>query len=88
MQVNTLWIPRLAKSTGMSKQQTREKLLNDSCFNIAAAGAIVRLALYEARGDLMTAVAYYHSHTPHIGATYQKKVLAAANTLFVKNYQR
>jgi hypothetical protein len=88
MQVNTIWIAPLAKSTGMSKQDTRDKLVNDPCFNIASAGAIMRLALYESHGDLMTAVAYYHSHTPHLGAGYQKKVLSAATNLFVNPRQR
>jgi len=87
MQVNTAWIQPLAQYTHMSPDAVTGRLINDSCFNIAAAAAIMRLYLMEAHGDLLLAVGYYHSHTPTLSAAYQAKVLAAATTLFLCNRQ-
>ncbi len=82
MQVNTIWIGPLARYANMTEAAARERLINDGCFNIAAAGAIMHLYLIEAGGDLLTAIGYYHSHTPQLRAAYQQKVLAAAVGLF------
>src|SRR5690242_11968029 len=56
MQVNTRWLPALAAYTGLPRETVRERLINRPCFNIAAAGAILRMYLDEARGDLMVAI--------------------------------
>lgn len=82
MQINTIWIEPLARYARMPESLVRARLIDDACFNIAASAAIMRLYLTEARGDLMTAIGYYHSHTPQFGAAYQQKVLAAAVGLF------
>jgi hypothetical protein len=58
------------------------RLLDDPCFNIAAAAAIIRSYLSEAQGNVMIAIEFYHSHTPGFGAINQQKVLDAAETLF------
>jgi hypothetical protein len=84
MQVNTLWVPQFAAIIGMSEDAVHARLIADPCFNIAAAGAIMRVYLDEAGGDLMRAVGYYHSHTPERASEYQVKVLSAATRLFVK----
>jgi hypothetical protein len=84
MQVNTLWVPRFAAITGMSEEAVRTRLIADPCFNIAAAGAIMRLYLTETRGDLLRAVGFYHSHTPERATEYQAKVLGAATRLFTR----
>jgi hypothetical protein len=36
----------------------------------------------EARGDVMTAIGYYHSHTGALSRAYQAKVWASAAALF------
>lgn len=82
MQVNTRWLADLAQVARMSEGEVRERLIYDGCFNIAAAAAILRAYLNEARGDLMLAVGYYHSHTPALNLEYQSKVLASAARLF------
>ncbi len=82
MQVNTIWIGPLARYAGMSEQAVEDRLIDDACFNIAAAAAIVRLNLTEVRGDLMASIGQYNSHTPALSAAYQQKVLAAAAGLF------
>jgi hypothetical protein len=84
MQVNTLWLPRFAAITGMTETAVRTRLIADPCFNIAAAGAIMRIYLTEADGDLLRAVGFYHSHTPERATAYQAKVLSAATRLFVR----
>ena len=82
MQVNTLWLPALARYTGLSQAEVRERLINRACFNIAAAGVILRTYLDEANGDVMRAVGYYHSHTPALHDSYRLRVTGAASRLF------
>jgi soluble lytic murein transglycosylase-like protein len=84
MQVNTVWIQPLAQYARLPPDTVANRLINDPCFNIAAAAAIMRLYLTEARGNLLVAVGYYHSHTPALSAAYRQKVLMAAITLFVR----
>jgi transglycosylase-like protein with SLT domain len=82
MQVNTRWVTSLSQVARITPDTARLRLIYDGCFNIAAAGAIMRYYLDEAHGDLMLAVGYYHSHTPAISIEYQNKVLASAYRLF------
>lgn len=82
MQVNTVWIPRLVRYTRMDAATVRARLLGDTCFNIAAAGLIMRTYLDEANGDLMRAVGFYHSHTAAFHEAYKTKVLRSASRLF------
>ena len=82
MQVNTIWLPALSAYTGLPQPLVRDKLIGNACFNIAAAGAIMRTYLNETRGDLMQAVGNYHSHTPVLTQRYQVRVTEAARSLF------
>ena len=82
MQINTLWLGPVARVTGSSREVVRARLLNDPCFNIAVAGMIFRSYLDEAKGDLMTAVGYYHSHTPARHEAYRDKVVGKARVMF------
>jgi hypothetical protein len=83
MQVNTRWIGPIARYAHMNEADVRARLISDACFNIAAAGLIMRTFLNEAHGDLLRGVAYYHSHTPTRGSAYLAHVMAAATKLFV-----
>src|SRR6185436_22229 len=47
MQVNTRWIAPLARSTRTAESTIRRRLIDDACFNIAVAGAIMRIYLAE-----------------------------------------
>ena len=67
---------------GLPAPVVRQKLVNLPCFNIAAAGAILRGYLDEANGDLMQAIGYYHSHRPALGLPYRVRVRNAAAMLF------
>jgi hypothetical protein len=84
MQVNTRWLPALSAYTGLDQPVVRERLIWKPCFNIAASGAILRTYLDEARGDLMQAIGYYHSHTPLLSQRYQALVMGAATQLFAR----
>ena len=88
MQINTRWIQPLAALSGLAPATVRARLIDDGCFNVAAAGVILRTYLDEAHGDLMTAVGYYHSHTPTLHQAYRLRVLQAATVLFVKSEAR
>ncbi|HEX2942138.1 MAG TPA: lytic transglycosylase domain-containing protein [Rhodopila sp.] len=84
MQVNTIWIQPLAVYAHMQPAVVATRLINDPCFNIAAAAAIMHLNMVEAHGNLMRAIGLYHSHTPQLSDAYQQKVLGAAARLFVR----
>jgi hypothetical protein len=82
MQVNTRWLPAIALAMHSNTVQMRSRLLNDPCFNISAAGAILRTYLDETRGNLMQAIGDYHSHTVPLNRIYQAQVIGAAARLF------
>ncbi|HYZ61939.1 MAG TPA: lytic transglycosylase domain-containing protein [Acetobacteraceae bacterium] len=82
MQVNTRWVPVLAAVTREPAAAIRVRLIEDPCFNIAAAGAILRTYLNEAQGDLELAVGFYHSHTPTLRQAYLERVMRSARAMF------
>ena len=84
MQINTLWLPALSRYTRLDPAEVRDRLLRRPCFNIAAAGLILRTYLDETQGDLMRAVGNYHSHTPLLNQQYQVKVRDAAAAMFTR----
>lgn len=88
MQINSLWIAPLAQHTRQSQTAVRQRLLHDGCFNIAAAGAILRIYLNEEKGNLLRAVGDYHSHKKLRNLSYQLKVLDAAVRLFRRGSAR
>lgn len=88
MQVNTRWITPLARLIGTTEDAVRAHLTTDACFNIAAAGAILRAELIAAHGDLMRAIGDYHSHTTALNLAYQARVLDAARRLFAGTGRR
>ena len=83
MQVNTRWVGPLARYTGLGEGVVRFRLIALPCFNIAAAGAILRVYLNETHGDLMQAIGDYHSHTAALNQAYQAQVMRSATKLFV-----
>jgi len=82
MQVNTLWLQPLARVSRLPPAEVRRRLVVDPCFNIAAAGRILRTYLHETHGDWMRAIGDYHSHTPALNEDYQARAMAAARKLF------
>ena len=82
MQINSAWLGRIGAITGLPAAQVRDRLIDDGCFNIAAAGMILHAALDEADQDLLRAIGFYHSHTDSFADPYRARVLAAAHRLF------
>lgn len=82
MQVNSIWLPTLSRYSRLDEATVRDRLVNQNCFNIAAAGLIMRTELDAAHGDLMVAVGNYHSRTPDRHLQYRAKVIDAARALF------
>jgi urea transporter len=78
MQVNTQWVPAIAKATRAQPGLIQAKLVQDGCFSVKVAAAILDVYRVEAHGNMLEAVGFYHSHTPELKTAYQKKVLAAA----------
>ncbi len=82
MQVNTRWIPALSVAARLPPGEVRVRLVDQPCFNIAAAGAIVRTYLNETHNDLMRAIGYYHTHSEMLNQRYRLQVLRAAAIMF------
>ncbi len=85
MQVNTLWVPVVARALGAAETRVRDALTNDACFSIRIAGAILWDYRHARAGDLMLAIGDYHSHTPPLNAAYQVLVQQRAAVLFGPN---
>ncbi len=75
MQVNTIWIPRVAKHWNASSADTYRALRDNFCANIEAASWILHQAMDDAHGSFWDGVGYYHSHDPGYKADYLRKVL-------------
>ena len=76
MQINTLWIPELAKHWGVSNKTALQWVKDDPCTNMGVAAWILRNHMDET-GDLAKSIAHYHSRTPRFGYAYRGKVVTA-----------
>jgi hypothetical protein len=86
MQINTIWLPELAKKWGVSKATARRWVKDDACTNVSVSAWILRSHLNET-GSLSQAIAHYHSRTPKHGTRYKKRVVSILkeNGLVKKN---
>jgi len=78
MQVNEIWLRKLAARWGASVPDTFLALRDNFCANVEGGAWILRQGLDEARGDFWQGVGYYHSHAPEHKANYLRKVLQQA----------
>ncbi len=76
MQINTLWVPELAKNWGVNYETARRWVRDDPCTNIGVAAWILRTHLDETQ-DLSQAISHYHSRTPLYGDAYEERVVAS-----------
>lgn len=60
---------------GTPNKTIYKRLKEDSCYNIAVAGAIMKLYLQETNGDIMLEVVNYPSYTLHVNTQYQLRVI-------------
>lgn len=81
LQVNTLWVPKLARLTGTTDASVRSWLTNDPCFNVQAARWIFLTALSTTR-DYWRAIGVYHSPTDWRQRRYVGLVAAKLATRF------
>jgi hypothetical protein len=75
MQINTIWLPELSKSWGVSEPTARKWLRDDACTNVGVAAWILRNHIEET-GSLSQAIAHYHSRTPLHGTKYKTRVIS------------
>ena len=75
MQVNSTWVPAVAKHWRASQAATFGALRDNFCANVEAGTWILRQAMDEAHGDFWAGVGFYHSHDPGYRADYLRKVL-------------
>lgn len=76
MQINTIWIPELARYWGVSERHALQEVRDDACINIGVGAWILRRKMNET-GSLYEGIANYHSATPYLGHNYQRKVVSA-----------
>lgn len=74
MQINTIWLPDLARRWGVSQETARRLVRDDACTNVGVAAWILRQHLDET-GNIATAIAHYNSRTPLYGGQYKSKVV-------------
>jgi len=74
MQINTLWVPELAKIWGMSEHETRAAIRDNICTNTQVAAWILKNHVLDT-GSLSTGIARYHSRTTHLGQGYKERVI-------------
>jgi hypothetical protein len=76
MQVNSRWIPELARTWSVDHRTARKAVRDDGCVNVRVAAWILRRKIIEAGGSLYGGIAHYHSATPWRGQRYAAKVVA------------
>ena len=72
MQINSLWLPRLAKA-GITTRQ----LADDGCINVAVGAAILATYVRASGGNIGVAIGWYHSHTQPLATRYRLRVARA-----------
>jgi soluble lytic murein transglycosylase-like protein len=81
MQVNTRWVPALARSMSLPPQTVTVRLILSPCFNIVCAALILRGYIAETHGNVWQAIGDYHSHTPGLNTAYRFRVLEESRRL-------
>lgn len=82
MQVNSHWVPKLAKRYGVGPDVVYSKLLNDECYNIHVGAWILKTEIELAKGDFWQGVGHYHSRT----AVHKRKYMQNAVRAAVKRF--
>jgi hypothetical protein len=78
MQVNDIWLPKLAQHWSTNTRAAYRALRDNFCANVEAGAWILRLGLDEARGDFWEGVGIYHSHDPDRKRFYLSAILKQA----------
>jgi hypothetical protein len=75
MQVNTIWMPQLARLWHVSPRTAKTWVRDDGCVNMHVAAWILKQKIIQT-GSLYGGISHYHSATPGIGSRYAKQVIA------------
>jgi hypothetical protein len=81
MQVNQIWVPKLAEHWRASRAAAYRALRDEFCANVEGGAWILRQALDEADGDLWEGIGLYHSHNERHKTDYLRLVLAQGRRL-------
>jgi len=76
MQINTIWVPQLARYWGIKEYAALRMVRDDACINVGVGAWILRTKMNET-GSLSGGIAHYHSGTPSLGHNYRRKVMSA-----------
>jgi soluble lytic murein transglycosylase-like protein len=77
MQINTCWLPELARSWSIPSSQVRRLIRDNDCLNIMVAAHILKTKIREAQGDILQGIARYNNANPRYGRPYLGKVIHA-----------
>lgn len=73
MQINTIWINDIARSTGQPTRMVQYRLINDGCYNVGIGAWILQKNILRT-GNAWVGAAHYHSRTPALARSYLTKV--------------
>ena len=82
MQINTVWIPQLARHYQVHPTQVIEKLTKNGCANVAIGAWILRQKINESNGDVWRGVMRYHSSNEARGYRYLQRVHVNFNQIY------
>ncbi len=75
MQVNTSWLPELARRWNVDEKTAYHWVRDDGCVNVEVAAWILKRNINKT-GYLIGGISNYHSATPVLGTDYARKVVA------------
>jgi len=75
MQVNTRWLPELARYWHIDLKTAHKLVRDDGCVNVKVAAWILHQKIKDG-GSLRMGIQYYHSATPYLGRRYAEKVIS------------
>ena len=75
MQVNSSWIPQLARAWNVDQKTAYRLVRDDGCVNVRVSAWILHKKIKDA-GSLYKGIAHYNSATPGIGTRYAAKVIS------------
>ena len=75
MQVNTSWMPELARYWNVDQRTAYRMVRDDGCVNVGVAAWILKRNINRT-GYLVGGISHYHSATPSLGVNYARKVVA------------
>jgi len=81
MQVNTIWVGKIAKHWRTTEAIAYDTLRDNFCANVEGGAWILQQALDEAKGNIWEGVALYHSHKAVHKLAYLRQVLKHLHAL-------